>query len=287
MRIIEWNINQRANHINTEEIPPYVAMSLLDEDPDFFILTEFYKVKRWEDFEKSLPHYELFFTENSCQHQNDVCIGIKKDYPNPQMVSMMDSTRENHHPNFLHVSVDVDGISLNIIGTRIRIPTRKDVPASSEENQNYRLDQLKMLESYLDHVPDPIIVLGDFNNYRRGHSPATLEMLHSNSKSKCTLFNMTVIQEHLEKIGFTMHTPDGYSWGKNNPNIKYQFAQDHAFTKGLKLVKSAVDAEEGEYHGHYTDEFMKFAPDIYENNCIHNIHTPYPDHKMLVVDFDL
>lgn len=285
MRILEWNINQRANHINTEIIPPFIAQGIRDEDPDFFILTEFYKVKRWEEFQEDLSEYQLFTTDNSQHHQNDVCIGVKNTYPDAQIASLMESHKDNHFPNFLHVIVETQGRTLNIFGVRIRVPSRKDVPAASEENQRYRLEQLMLLESYIAYVPEPSIILGDFNNYRRGHSPATLEMLSGAPQTKCALWNMHVVQEKFQAFGYEMHTPEGYSWGRDNPNVKYQFAQDHVFIKGVNLLPGLSEIED--YHGEYSDYFMKLAPEVYGEEGIRGILTPYPDHKMLIVEFEI
>ncbi len=288
MRILEWNINQRANHINTEIIPPFIATAVKDEDPDIFILTEFYKVKRWTEFQDDMEDYNLFLSENSQNHENDVCIGVKKEYEDAQISTMLDSMKDNHLPNFLHITVEVDGRVLSVMGVRIRVPLRKDIPAASEENQHFRLEQLEALENHLAHIPDPVILMGDFNNYRRGLSPDYIDPKHPVNNSKCAVWNMSVIHQRLAKIGYEMHTPEGFSWGSDHCNVKYQCAHDHIFTKGLVLVPSVVDTDAPDrYQGHYIDDFMKLAPEIYHGNGIKGMHTPYPDHKMLVVDFEL
>lgn len=288
MRILEWNINQRANHINTEAIPPFIAKAIQEEDPDIFILTEFFKVKQWETFQEEMKEYNLFFTENSQNHENDVCIGVRTQYPDAQISTMLDSLKENHLPNFLHITVEIEGRLLSVMGVRIRVPLRKDVPAASEENQHYRLEQLEALENHLAHIPDPVILMGDFNNYRRGLSPDFLDPKHPVNNSKCAVWNMSVIHQKLEGLGYEMHTPSGYSWGSDNKNVKYQCAHDHIFTKGVSLVPSVIDEDPIErYQGHYVDNFMRLAPDIYEDHGIKGITTPYPDHKMLIVDFEL
>lgn len=287
MRILEWNINQRANHINTEVIPPFIATAIKEEDPDIFILTEFYKVKHWEAFQEDMSDYNLFITENSQNHQNDVAIGVKKDCEEVQVATMLDSLKDNDLPNFLHITMMVDGYSLSIMGLRIRVPTRKDIRPASEENQEYRLKQLLALEHHLAQVPEPVILMGDFNNYRRGLSPDFIDPKHP-THSCNALWNMSVIHDKLDSLGFEMHTPTGFSWGSDNSNIKYQCAHDHIFTKGVRLVPSVVDEDPIErYQGHYVDQFMKLKPDVYGEHGIKGVHTPYPDHKMLVVDFEL
>lgn len=72
MKIIEWNINQRAKHLDSKIIPTFISSAILEEDPDFFVLTEFYQVEELERFKKSLSEYQIFTTENSQHHQNDV-----------------------------------------------------------------------------------------------------------------------------------------------------------------------------------------------------------------------
>lgn len=284
MKIIEWNINQRANHINTEEIPPFIAKAILAEQADIFVLTECYQVKKWGEFLSNFSEYQLFCTNNSCKHQNDILIGVRKTLGTAKMAGVLESAVDNVHPNYLHVAVEVDGTRLHVIGVRIRVP--KTAP-SSIESQTFRLNQLDLLLELIDVMEsekeEPCIVVGDFNNYRRGLSPATLEMKRDNSYSKCALWNMAVIGERFHEVDFTMHTPEGFSWGWDNPNIKYQFAQDHAITKGIDFSVR----DDGSECCEYTENFLGLAPEVYGAHGIKQVHTPFPDHKMLAVEFDV
>lgn len=276
MRILEWNINQRAQHITSDSIPPFIASAILEEDPDFFVLTEFYQVKELDKFKKSLGDYQIFTTENSQHTQNDVCIGVRNSYQDVCIASLMESRKENPFPNFLHVIVEIGQQTLNLMGVRIRIPSHQDIPLASDENQEYRLKQFCHLESYIAYVQEPAVLLGDFNNYRRGHSPQTLAMLSGETTNQSTIFNMHVLQERAAALGYAMTTPEGFSWGKDNENTKYQFAQDHGLSKGVTIVSAS-----------YEDNFTKYAPEIYDENGIRGVATPYPDHKMLIVEFEL
>lgn len=282
MKLIEWNLNLRANHSDIVEIPSFVSTALLEEDPDFFVLTEFHKVEKWEEFKDVMADYQLFFTENSQFNESDVCIGIRNSWEDVQRVDFFDSLPENRHPNFLHVAVEMEGRVLNIMGVRIRVPTDKTVSSASEENQIFRLDQLKYLEEQIASVAEPVVIVGDFNNYRRGLSTATFD---PNGQASCALWNMTVLQENFLELDYTMHTPEGFSWGGDNGNPKYLCAHDHCFTKGVNLVAGVTDGNN--YQGHYLDEFMKFAPEVYGEEGIKGVETPYPDHKMLVVEFEI
>lgn len=275
MKILEWNINQRAQHMTTDVIPPFIASAILEEDPDFFVLTEFYQVKELARFEKSLCDYQIFTTENTQHSQNDVCIGVKNTYSDVAIASSMESRKENPFPNFLHVVVGFGQKTLNLMGVRIRIPNLQDISPASEENQVYRLEQFCHLESYISFINEPTMLVGDFNNYRRGHSTQTLATLKGESTAQ-TIFNMHVLEERSKALGFEMYTPEGFSWGKDNDNFKYQFAQDHALCKQLNVISSE-----------YEDNFMKFAPKIYDEKGIKGVLTPYPDHKMLIVEFEM
>lgn len=281
MKIIEWNIHQRANHINTEDIPPFIAQAVWGEDPDFLVLTECYKVKHWDYFLGSLGNYDLFVSDNSSHHQNEVVIGVKKMYEGARVVNCMESGYENLNPNFLHVTVPMHGQDLSIMGARIRVPK---ITPTSIESQTYRLNQLDLMIDQMSETPAPAILVGDFNNYRRGLSPETLEMKRDPKYSKCALWNMSVLRERFEEVGYTMHTPEGFSYGWENPNIKYQIAQDHAFTKGVEIATNDLD---GTKYLYYVDEFMNLAPDIYDESGIKGVITPNPNHKMLVVEFDM
>lgn len=281
MKILEWNIHQRANHINTENIPSFIAPAILQEEPDFFVLTECYKVKNWQIFLESFGNYHLFVTDNSSHHQNEVVIGVREDYTGARVVHDMPSGFENLNPNFLHIAVDVGGQDLNIMGARIRVP--KMTP-SSVESQTYRLNQLDLLIDQMGDSPEPTILVGDFNNYRRGLSPQTLEMKRDPKYSKCALWNMSVLKDRFAEVGYEMFTPDDFSFGWANPNVKYQIAQDHAFLKGLQLATNSLDGTE---YCYYMDEFMGLAPEIYSDHGIKGVTTPYPNHKMLVLEFDL
>lgn len=281
MKILEWNINQRSKQLNYDDIPAYVAQALWGEDPDFFVLTECYKVKHWDRFLDSLGHYTLFQTDNSSHHQNEILIGVKPIYGNGRIVTNMASGYENLNPNFLHVVVEVEGRDLNIMGARIRVPK---LTPSSLESQTYRLNQLDMIIDQIDTVAEPAILVGDFNNYRRGLSPATLDLKRDPKYAKCALWNMSVLRERFYEIGYSMYTPDGFSFGWKNPNMNYQVAQDHVFLKGLNLAKNDLD---GTDYCYYVDEFMQLAPEVYEKSGIKGVRTPHPDHKMLITEFDL
>lgn len=280
MKILEWNINQRCTHINTKKIPDFIAQAVLDEDPDFFVLTEAYKVQFWAEFINKFPNYYLFSTDNSPQHQNEVVIGVRNDHQGARLVESMDSGFANLNPNFLHVAITINERDLHIMGVRVRVP--KLTPASIE-SQTYRLNQLDILLDHIESVEEPIVLVGDFNNYRRGLSPATLDMKRDPKYSKCALWNMMVLQERFHELGYSMHTPHGFSWGWENPNENYQVAQDHVFLKGLEM---AINQDGSEYC-YYTDEFKELHPEVYKKKGIRNVIPPYPDHKMLVVEFDL
>lgn len=277
MKILEWNINQRAKDIHNVQIPPFIASAILEEDPDFFVLTEFYQVKELEKFKKSLSGYQIFTTENTQHRQNDVCIGVKDIYPDCQIASQMESRKENPFPNFLHVLVELESNhTLSLMGVRIRIPAHQDIPPTTEESQQYRLEQFCHLESYIAYVQEPAVLVGDFNNYRRGHSPKTLAMLSGETPQQNNIFNMHILEERAKNLGYDMTTPEGFSWGKDNDNSKYQFAQDHALSKGVVVS-----------HNSYEDDFMKFAPEVYDEQGIRGGSTPYPDHKILIIEFDV
>lgn len=280
MKILEWNINQRCTHINTKKIPDFIAQAVLNEDPDFFVLTEAYKVQFWAEFINKFPNYYLFSSDNSPQHQNEVVIGVRNDHQGARLVESMESGYANLNPNFLHVAITIDERDLHIMGVRIRVP--KLTPASIE-SQTYRLNQLDILLDQIESVEEPIVLVGDFNNYRRGLSPATLDMKRDPKYAKCALWNMMVLRERFHEIGYSMHTPNGFSWGWENPNENYQVAQDHVFLKGLEM---AVNQDGSEYC-YYTDEFKELLPEVYKKKGIRNVIPPNPDHKMLVVEFDL
>lgn len=281
MKMIEWNINQRHKQVNYDSIPGYIAEALWEEDPDFFVLTECFQVKHWDRFLASLGHYHLFQTENSPQHQNDILIGVKESYSGGRIITNVPSGYGNLNPNFLHIAVEVEGRELNIMGARIRVP--KLTPASVE-SQTYRLNQLDMLLDEIEQVEEPIILVGDFNNYRRGLSPATLDLKRDPRYAKCALWNMAVIRERFHELGYDMYTPEGFSFGWKNPNVNYQVAQDHVFLKGLTLATNDFD---GTDYCYYSDEFIKFAPDVYKKQGIKRVRSPHPDHKMLIVEFDM
>lgn len=282
MKILEWNVNQRANHINTVDLPPFIADALKREDPDFFVLTECYKVKHIQEFISAMEGYTIYISDNSCHHQNEVVIGVRDGFVGSKLSGTMESGVENKNPNFLHVTIEVDGEGriLHLIGVRIRVP--KGCP-SSAESQNYRLEQLDSILDYVEKLEEPVVLVGDFNNYRRGLSPATMGMPQADI-TKCSLWNMSVLEERFHEYGFEMHTPDGFSWGWANPNVKYQFAQDHAFLRGVSLAKNDFD---GSDYCYYVDDFMTLAPEIYEDHGIKHINPPHPDHKMLVLEIDM
>lgn len=273
LKIIEWNINQRAN-IKRKDMPDWIAKVIADEKADLICLTEVYRGNNWENIKNNAfsSNYAVFETSNNTIGQNDVVIAVnikkldvvyaKTYYPYQRGI-----------PDYLEVkcrSKNADNIKEFVfIGVRIHSLVRDDI---KREELEYVMTASK------DN--DTVIVCGDFNNNRRGY------------KGKWCL---EVIKNICDKNHYDMGTPKGSSiYVKNPNNVDYEFPEDHFLFKG----DISVNKKDLLYDRDFTkndiekyiwgQDFQKYMGKDDKGNPIYeSVNPPFPDHAILKGIFDI
>lgn len=268
LKILEWNINQRRGRkdSNREDIPLWIPEEIINQKPDIAILTEVVTDRNWEkEIEPRLSqHYNVSVSDNTnSQHeQNDVAILIKKEgLEETSKDNSWESQPDKCIPDYLRVDCKIKGHELTIIGARLHIL-----------DSNMRKKEFEFILKQTIEIKNPILIAGDFNNYRRGAINLQPE------------WNIDVLVDIATDFGFTCHTPRGSSTKSECPYCNFgnkpicltnQFAEDHFLTKNFyqnrifKLCEYDRNfiLKHGEEYGKETD----FNGDLYPN----------PDHAML------
>ena len=275
MKIIGWNINHRVGYSKIN-MPKWVKSVITDKNADVIVLTEVsFKVPNFkEEYQILFNRYDYFvFSINYNDFGfNEVIISIKKNCFEVKYFKSFISNVDTY-PDHLEITcVDKKtGEELVIVGMRMH------ATKPSEEN-NYKKNKKfkKVLES-LEHK-DNVIIVGDFNNYRRGFS----------TKYWC----LDEVKKLADKYGFEMFTPNGGSINEDNNNGDYSFPVDHILAKGnsLKVTKlydydrSFTNKEKNIYV--WNSDFQRYCgKDDRGKNIYDKISDPFPDHAIIEADF--
>ncbi|WP_017210155.1 hypothetical protein [Clostridium beijerinckii] len=282
MKIVEWNIHQMTNLKGTNMIPKLVIEELKEQVADIIVLTEFFKVTDWTGFVNELAEYNTFVSDNSKNNQNDVLIAVKKEL---RIIKVKDigCIKENNNPNFLSVDVEIEDKILSIIGVRIRVEsinrkyykTDEEYEKVMKKEKENRRKQNNIILNHICHIKNPIIVIGDFNNFRRGY--------------KDEVWCMDMVKGSYEKNGFTMADIKGESINQETHDIKYQFAEDHLIAKNVEVSnpeynRNFVERDKNIYKWGRDFSFLYNDKDKWNNEYV---QSPYPDHAILTATIKL
>lgn len=282
--IMEWNINQRTRRNGKEqEIPEWIVDEIVSKEPKphIIVLTEFYKAKNWLNIVKGLDEYNVFFTDNNMEHQNDVLIAVKKELRVKQIKDIQ-STYENDNPNFLRVDIEVlHNKVISVIGVRIRTrnygkePKRDDFSSDKDYNEacsewkqdfireeKWRRKQNDIILNHVKKVETPTIIVGDFNNFRRTYVD--------------DIWCIKEVQELYESNNYTWNHIDGSSIYNETSG----FAEDHIITKELSATNQRYSRDFAMVSGR--EEAYPKGKDFRE------VNVPNPDHAILkaIIEFD-
>lgn len=272
MKVIEWNINHRYGH-SKKEMPKWIKDVIEEEEATIIVLTETsFKVPNWEYEYRNLfdrNDYYVFCSNNTAVGNNEVTIAIKKDCFNIEYIKSYLS--EGHqYPDHLEVHCihKITNKKFVIVGVRIH--------AINISNQQKREEFNAVLKSV--KYDENVMIVGDFNNYRRGFY----------DKNWC----LSKINELATKEGFSMYTPQGGSIYQDNYGA-YSFPEDHVFIKGqlnintYKYERSLFTSRDKTVYKWKTD-FQKYKGKDKNGKCLYdNIDDPFPDHAILEANFDI
>lgn len=272
IRVLEWNINQRVGcgSDNRDEIPFWIVDEIKGNDsqvrPDIIILCEVGTDKNWKDIcQRFEEEYFIHTSANTSQGQNDIAIMVNKKFNivNVDNSKISCPNERNPIPDYLRVDCKMETQDLTIIGVRLHALSLKKESEKEREKELAKISKIKKKEfkfilEQTKNIKNPILIGGDFNNYRRG-TP------HS-------IWNLEVLNTLASNAGLEVHTPDGSSINEENASYKYQFAEDHFLTKDLSY-KNLLS---------YNRNFTLRDPNIYKKGKnLQSIVPPNPDHAIL------
>ncbi|MEE1055764.1 MAG: hypothetical protein UH239_00760 [Acutalibacteraceae bacterium] len=148
MKFLEWNIHGMGGYGNYS-IPCFVADQIILKNVDIAVLVEFFTGCNWNYIRGILEKKYILIVSPYIEGYNQVLIALKKEIFEIKNVITLNPIDKNK-PEFLQVSTDVNGKSLEVIGTRLKT-------VSGTKNE-----QLRFLKNYFDKLNN-FICLGDFN----------------------------------------------------------------------------------------------------------------------------
>lgn len=273
MKVIGWNINHRYG-FSGSNMPTFVKEVVEEKKADIVVLTETsFKVPNWEkeyrDFFERKEYY-VFCSNNMDVGNNDVIIAIKKKF---FIIEYIKSFLSDGHryPDHLEVHCVEKKTKKRIVIVGIRIHALGITDGQKKEEFKAVLESIKDDEN--------VLIVGDFNNYRRGFE----------NNDWC----LNKLQELSGKHGFKMYTPSGGSIYEDNDG-PYSFPEDHIFTKGKSIKictlydydRTFVNKATGVYK--WGTDFQRYlGKDENGENIYESIADPYPDHAIVEADFKI
>lgn len=252
-KVLEWNINQRAN--SSYELPLVICQGIQNIAPDIVVLTEFRFGKNSIQFLKELfedkgyNYYPRSKTENTSNNQNELLIAWKESVFTDLSEKEHSICKKNEDkvPNFTMVKLESISERKKVYIAGIRIKTTKPYCTRNDQMEYV----YKKIEDK-DKSNEAVLIAGDFNNFRR------------NTGNKDWNINKIVENKPL----YTRYTPSGGSWdGKGSD----EYPLDHFVTRNCEII--------GEQ---YSRDFINYDKEYYSSSRFSCVEPPYPDHSMLI-----
>jgi hypothetical protein len=225
-KVIGWNINQRSGL--GKAIPQFVIEELIHQDADIIVLTEMYKCENLASFWNRMKAAGYDHAISNNEITNEVAILWKDNTfvldSEPQTII---TAKDNLNPNFLRADLrDSDNEMLSVVGYRIRIGFGKN-----ENEYVNRAKQMKIVMEQLEGITNPMVMVTDSNNLRRG--------------AREKKWNLGVLDSIVAEKGFYRNTPAGSSIYTENSSKgeEYEFAEDHIIGKGVKVSGLQYDRD--------------------------------------------
>jgi len=269
IRIVEWNINQRAKN---SPIKNFVSQELIASKPNIIFLVEYKEDSIFESILKK-NGYNVF-TTGGIDKKNEVLIAISANnlFANMRKLS-------EHLPmslDILSVAIRFNNKDICLIGTRIRVGKGgKD----DYLNRKKQLDDLLFYVKSIKNNFHSIIIAGDFNH-------AQIHKENDDTYSYRGLlqepFNYQKIKNMFKQEDLQIYTPKGekrdvFSWvGRNGYGTKYYIKEDHLILSN-SLKTTAICYQWGFVH----------AQNSYGTLNMHDYKSArdgLPDHAKLVAN---
>ena len=259
LKISEINMNCKAQD---RELAGFLFDKLKCEDIIIFteIVTGTMAVNFLNQFNNDFRLYVSHKNKNDKGNGNQIVIAVKKKIS--VLTQMEFCSRMEKHPDFLQLTVEIEGKEYYIIGVRIL----------ACYDYTDRLPYFACFNYYLQTLKDKnVIVLGDFNN---GFVRSDIGY-YKNKNNFC--YNYRLI-EILLGNNFKMITPKNkYSWGLQYDGEKFQYgyvADDHLILSRHLNEKVKID-----YDWSFADEN--------KNIYCKKIPNGFPDHAILRAKINL
>lgn len=267
MKILCWNINQRSNANNKNEIPSFIINTLLIREPiaDIIILTEFAQegIQNFDEFMSQLKNssYNAYVTKN---HKNNILIAINEKYSVTETFTW-NSSYDSYLPDYLDVTFSLGGTLITVIGARILVGKYKYPEEADEEMQKRYMQSQNIINriSLLKERGNLIIGGGDFNTGRR--------------ENKNIYWKKEILLGELQPFMVNLITPDGWSHEMHKKE-EYRGCPDHIFASKI----FTVSAEPYDWKFGDNKEYNEYKDK--DGSWYKAIDSPYPDHGIIVAD---
>lgn len=242
-KIMEWNINQATNKNNQNLLPDIVSNEIIRQNPDIVILTEFAFCNNSQEFlnqtftNRGYRFYPEQKTKNTINEQNEILVAWRDNlFEKTSESTYMETSYKNNNPNccIVHLKEKLGNRKLTVAGLRITmakyIPQNvsdKEMQKLYQEQANLRRKQMEQVISFVEKE-NTVLIVGDFNNYRRG----------------TMLKNWNISQINCGKKKFTIYTPKGQSiYEEQGKDVNHEFAEDHFIAKNCYIKNYQYDRD--------------------------------------------
>lgn len=275
LKILSWNVNQRAGYTNLNGIPELVLNELQKRNSDIVCLLEYFKTKNHRSFCHSLENlgYRVFADERlMIGKNNEVLIALKKTITVDDSLNVLPN--DSRYPDFLQATIKNNDKKLHIIGTRIKISSppknisQKQKDSFLIKDANERMNQINNLLNYVKNLKGRVCIVGDFNNYFYTEN-SKVDSWADDKRYLQNYYSYPLLVNAMSKLSLINHTPQGetdkvFSWTNRNVRSDKKYVRnDHIFSN------VSVSGERYCWNFLHSENYI---PDT----------VGYPDHAMLM-----
>jgi exonuclease III len=239
MKLIEWNINKRSNHVIS---PSFVSERILKLEPDVICLVEYVA----DSGIRSALNEHYWFAESIKESGNQVLIAVSKNYAHNGIRVICDKEQKGCY-NFLHINFkDSAGEIISIIGVRML--------TGRGENKIDAIKQTPPLNKYLESIKTKLICVGDFNirEYRmsKWFPNYKIQVVKESNEpaNRSSFFFPDDYNEEIKTLGILDHVlvrkdvkvEAEYSWDFISDDVMYPYQEISAISVGKQYFKIPI-----------------------------------------------